>query len=104
MRVIDAKKVKELLTSLAIVPNVIIEKWLNENTVRAIPIDTFYKMIANALADTKKENWLPEECPYEYFDGNRNAIHCMLDILCGDKDGDHDTFWDNYQNWEKENE
>lgn len=70
---------------------------------KAIPIDIFYKMIANALADTKKENWLPEECPYEYFDGNRNAIHCMLDILCGDKDGDHDTFWDNYQNWEEEN-
>ena len=43
MRVIDAKKVKELLTSLAIVPNVIIEKWLNENTVRAIPIEFIEK-------------------------------------------------------------
>lgn len=76
----------------------------NMLTVKAIPIEVFYKMIHNALADTKKENWEPEECPYDYFDGNRNAIHCMLDILCGDKDGDHDTFWNNYQKWEKENE
>lgn len=73
-------------------------------TVNAIPIEVFYKMIHNALADTKKENWEPEECPYDYFDGNRNAIHCMLDILCGDKDGDHDDFWKEYMDWEKENE
>lgn len=73
-------------------------------TVEAIPIEVFYKMIHNALADTKKENWEPEECPYDYFDGNRNAIHCMLDILCGDKDGDHDKFWEDYSQWEKENE
>lgn len=39
MKVIDAKNVKELLTSLAIVPNVITEKWLNEHTVKAIPIE-----------------------------------------------------------------
>lgn len=76
----------------------------DEPTVKAIPIEVFYKMIHNALADTKKENWEPEECPYDYFDGNRNAIHCMLDILCGDKDGDHDDFWKEYTDWEKENE
>ena len=74
----------------------------NQPTVEAIPIEVFYKMIHNALADTKKENWEPEECPYDYFDGNRNAIHCMLDILCGDKDGDHDDFWKEYIDWEKE--
>ena len=73
-------------------------------TVEAIPIEVFYKMIHNALADTKKENWEPGECPYDYFDGNRNAIHCMLDILCGDKDGDHDKFWEDYSRWEEENE
>lgn len=71
----------------------------NAPTVKAIPIEVFYKMIHNALADTKKENWEPEECPYDYFDGNRNAIHCMLDILCGDKDGDHDDFWKEYMDW-----
>lgn len=76
----------------------------NQPTIKAIPIEVFYKMIHNALADTKKENWEPEECPYDYFDGNRNAIHCMLDILCGDKDGDHDDFWKEYMEWEKENE
>lgn len=76
----------------------------SQRTIKAIPIEVFYKMIHNALADTKKENWEPEECPYDYFDGNRNAIHCMLDILCGDKDGDHDKFWEDYSQWEEENE
>lgn len=43
MRLIDAKNVEELLTSLAMVPSVIIEKWLNEHTVKAIPIEWIKK-------------------------------------------------------------
>lgn len=46
MRVIDAKNVEELLKSLAIVPNVIIEKWLNEHTVKAIPVEFIEEQIA----------------------------------------------------------
>lgn len=45
MKVIDAKNVKELLTSLAIVPNMITEKWLNEHTLKAIPIEWIEKYI-----------------------------------------------------------
>lgn len=102
MRLIDADKLKEELE----VNGLGYQYYMLDNspTVDAIPIEIFYKMIHNALADTKKENWEPEECPYDYFDGNRNAIHCMLDILCGDKDGDHDDFWKEYMDWEKENE
>ena len=99
MRLIDVDKLKEELK----VNGLGYQYYMLDNapTVEAIPVEVFYKMIHNALADTKKENWEPEECPYDYFDGNRNAIHCMLDILCGDKDGDHDKFWEDYSQWEE---
>lgn len=105
MRLIDADElVTTILTNDLCGDDNVDKAILNAPTVKAIPIEVFYKMIHNALTDTKKENWEPEECPYDYFDGNRNAIHCMLDILCGDKDGDHDDFWKEYMDWEKENE
>lgn len=70
MKVIDAKNVEELLTSLAMVPNVIIEKWLNEHTVKAIPVEWIlkwacefidpnsegYKMAMELVHDWRKEN------------------------------------------------
>ena len=104
MRLIDADRLRAKITAMVTKPHEFMYEIERAPTVDAIPVEVFYKMIHNALADTKKENWEPEECSYDYFDGNRNAIHCMLDILCGDKDGDHDKFWEDYSQWEEENE
>lgn len=60
MKVIDAKNVKELLTSLAIVPNVITEKWLNEHTVKAIPIEWLLEQSRKLPLTSEKGMYIDE--------------------------------------------
>lgn len=87
MRLIDAKNVEELLTSLAMVPNVIIEKWLNEHTVKAIPMEW--------ILNYRKNN--QGEITYYTID----AIDHMLCEWCKRNNID---MWDMIDSWEKENE